>query len=333
MSVRCDPRPWTRDQLISAVEWGVIVLVAAADLAFWKATGLRLERWEPAAKGLLLILAIWPILKVVTRVTGFAPQAAFLGEIPPKLLAFGAAANLLTYFLANSGVHLYDDVIAQVDRALGFDWPVACRWTAAHPAILAVLRNAYSMLLVESGIVLYIVAVFYPERARRFSTALITSTAFTIALAQVLPAVGPFGSFNDIGLPAACFSDLTALQGADQFLKLRTGALDSIDFTAISGLIAFPSYHATAAILLTYFLRGVPVLFACALTFNAAMIAATPVVGGHYMTDILGGVAVAVATIWIIGRLDRLPMASVAGPITPPQSPAETGPRLRVPSR
>lgn len=38
-----------------------------------------------------------------------------------------AAPNLLTYFLANSGVHLYDDVIAHIDRALGFDRPAVSR--------------------------------------------------------------------------------------------------------------------------------------------------------------------------------------------------------------
>lgn len=305
MLLRCDPRSWTRNQLISAAEWGVIILIAAADIAFWKTTGLRLERWEPAAKGLLLIVAIWPLVKIITSATGIATQATFLAEIPLKALAFGGAANLLTYFLAASGVHLYDDFIAQADGRLGFDWPAACRWTAAHPSILAVLRSAYSLLLIESGIVLYIIAVFYPDRARRFCTALIASTALTIVIAQILPAVGPFGTFSGLGLPTACFSDPTALQGADQFLKLRTGGMESIDITAISGLIAFPSYHAAAAVLLTYFMRGVPVLFVCALAINTAMIAATPVVGGHYMSDILGGIAVAFATIWLIERLDR----------------------------
>ncbi len=143
------------------------------------------------------------------------------------------------------------------------------------------------------------------DRARRFSTALIASTALTILLAQIIPVAGPFSAFGNIKLPAACFSDVTAFAGTVQYLQLRNHALHSIDFTAISGLIAFPSYHATAAILLTYFMRRIPVLFICTAVINAAMIAAIPVVGGHYLIDVLAGIAVAAATIWIVERLDR----------------------------
>ncbi len=95
---------------------------------------------------------------------------------------------------------------------------------------------------------------------------------------------------------------------------MRTHAFASIPLDDISGIIAFPSYHAACAVLLTYFLRGIPVLFPAAVVFNLLMVLATPIIGGHYATDVLAGLAVAAVTIYGIERIEagrlaeRLPL-------------------------
>jgi membrane-associated phospholipid phosphatase len=42
------------------------------------------------------------------------------------------------------------------------------------------------------------------------------------------------------------------------------------------------------------------------------MLASTPIDGGHYFIDLIAGIAVALASIWVACRLDRAPVRSHA---------------------
>src|SRR6185312_16183937 len=107
--------------------------------------------------------------------------------------------------------------------ALGFDWRALCLWGDAHPGLRALLAYPYFSLAAESGIVLGVVAIFLPRRARRFTTALILSSLFTIPLLWVFPVGGPFVAFADAGLPPSCFG--IAYGGSEHYLQMRAHSL------------------------------------------------------------------------------------------------------------
>jgi membrane-associated phospholipid phosphatase len=58
---------------------------------------------------------------------------------------------------------------------------------------------------------------------------------------------------------------------------------------------------------------------------SVLMIAATPVIGAHYMIDVFGGVALAVASIWAaklyLERLGRSPGSAAAAQASPSWQP------------
>jgi membrane-associated phospholipid phosphatase len=116
----------------------------------------------------------------------------------------------------------------------------------------------------------------------------------------MFPVSGPFIALT--GLPDYCISD--AVIGTHHYMMMRTHGFDVLDIEALSGIVAFPSYHATAALLLTYLLRGIPIVFPAAVAFNALMIAATPLIGGHFLIDVIAGSATAAATIYLLQRLE-----------------------------
>lgn len=60
-------------------------------------------------------------------------------------------------------------------------------------------------------------------------------------------------------------------------------------------LITFPSWHAAAAIVFILAAWPIARLRALAVLINAAMIAATPVQGSHYLTDMIVGAGIGVA--------------------------------------
>jgi membrane-associated phospholipid phosphatase len=302
----------SRDYWISAIEWIIIAGIVAIDVGFARATGIGVDSVWPHAEVLALIILIWPAAVLLTRLTGFAEDGAFLAEIPGKFFTYITVASVLEYYLATSPAPLNDALLIDSDRALGFSWPAACRWLAGHDTLREVLAYPYFSLANECVVVMVVIGLFYPRRARRFSTALILSSMLTIPLLWFFPVGGPFTAFRDSGLPRSCFG--IAYDGTRHYLAMRAHAFPAIPLDNIEGIVAFPSYHAACAVLLTYFLRGVPILFPAAILFNLMMLLATPLIGGHYLTDVLAGFAVAAATIYGIERLEsgvvgvRLPL-------------------------
>jgi membrane-associated phospholipid phosphatase len=88
-----------------------------------------------------------------------------------------------------------------------------------------------------------------------------------------------------------------------QFLALRDGHLKIIDLRQLQGVVQFPSFHLAMAVILTYAVRGIRVLFPVLLAWNALVIAATPLVGGHHFSDLWGGALVTLLVILLMRRL------------------------------
>ena len=83
------------------------------------------------------------------------------------------------------------------------------------------------------------------------------------------------------------------VHGLDVAALLRDGSLRTLDLFHINGVLTFPSFHAASAALYIWGLWPMRWLRPLNLLVNGAMIAATPIGGGHFLVDVLGGVAVA----------------------------------------
>jgi membrane-associated phospholipid phosphatase len=102
----------------------------------------------------------------------------------------------------------------------------------------------------------------------------------TTALFFLFPTLGPC-----VSVPACHDAYI------DDLVGLRHGTLPSLDIMLLKGVIAFPSFHAVLALLFTYAHRGSQLVLPVA-AFNALMLLSIPSEGGHYLVDVLGGVAV-----------------------------------------
>ena len=67
--------------------------------------------------------------------------------------------------------------------------------------------------------------------------------------------------------------------------------------TEMAGIVSFPSYHTILALLLPYAARGSGRPGAVLLLWNLAMMPSIVPIGGHYLTDQLGGTALTCAVI------------------------------------
>jgi membrane-associated phospholipid phosphatase len=111
-----------------------------------------------------------------------------------------------------------------------------------------------------------------------------------------------------LGLQPADFPNLSpaaAYVHVEHIHGLRDGTLRALNLSAAEGIITFPSYHAALAIIFLVGFWSVPLLRWPGVALNLALLAGTPIDGGHYFVDLGAGIAIALVSILAAGRLNQ----------------------------
>ena len=255
--------------------WLFLAIVAFGDFVWCVILGMGLSHWWPMA---LLALALIGVM-LGCRLSGTAPRIAATAEWVLLWQIFSVAGAVLTYLAAAQDGAVFD-------AQLGFRWSAWLAVVAAQPLLKAVFAVVYGSLLSQ---VLFSVFWFSFRRWDHRNAELLTNATLALLLTTAVfflfPALGPC-----VGVPACHDAYIEDLVG------LRRGNLPSLDIMLLKGVIAFPSFHAALATLFTYAHRRSPTFLPVA-GFNALMMLAIPSEGGHYLVDIIGGLAVGGVTI------------------------------------
>jgi membrane-associated phospholipid phosphatase len=217
----------------------------------------------------------------------------------PILSAFmGFATSLaIVPFTAFSGP-LSDDLLIRWDLALGYDWLSAYHAVAAHPLAMEILRNAYRSFVPESaGIFVLLCFLDHEDRAWR----VVSATGISLLLTAILyPFFVADAAYNHFGI-----------HYDDHFADIIHEILNGnrvISASKIGGLVTFPSFHVTAAVLVAWAGWVVRYLRWPLLLFNLVVCASAIFIGAHYFVDVIGGAAVAAIGIYCSGFTNRGPL-------------------------
>ncbi len=289
-------------------KWLVVAAIVAIDTVGLAHCNIRLgfaglERGGGAIALLAGTAAFYTYRRPDGRIVDLAHTAALL-------LAFFAAAGVLSYLAAATGLPLADARFAAADRALGFDWPTWLAWVHGRPVLWFVLRLVYASAIPQAiAITIYLASTGQAERNSEFLWTLILSLLIIIPISALLPAAGAWVQYD-----ALRFADVAQIR---DFFAMRDGTLHALDLSRLEGLINFPSFHTTLAILFVYVVRRRRVPLAIAAALNAVMILSVLTEGGHYLVDVISGAAVAVGAIYATARLE----AALARKSPPPAKP------------
>jgi hypothetical protein len=196
------------------------------------------------------------------------------------------------YLIESLSMPLVDDPLQAVDAAIGFNWQNLTEFILNHQAIAEVLSYAYLSIPWQLVIILLICSTGVPPRESEFVQNYILSMIICVVIGGMLPALGESHHL---------FSTFPA-----EFEKVRSGNWHILDYSAMQGLVAFPSFHTAFAIIGVCTVRhSLPALFGVG-ALNLLMLLSIPTFGGHYLTDMIGGAVVAVASILSIHKLNKL---------------------------
>jgi membrane-associated phospholipid phosphatase len=290
--------------LNASVRWLVIATLIVVDAA-----GLRLAGMRVVADGLVrLALAIFVLLVLAVIYSRLRPRErlADLAQTGVQLLLLFAAAGVLSYTLTVTALPLQDDLFARGDALLGFDWLTWFRAIAAQPLLRGILHLAYITATPQLvAIAIYLALTGHGARNAELIWTVAISLIVIIPLSALLPGAGAFVRYDVMALVDAPF--------VPEFAMLRQGALTRIDLNQLQGVITFPSFHTTLAILYPYVVRGSRRVFVACALLNLMMLLSIPSEGGHYLVDVIAGALVAVVAIRAAARIERRLAAPMAG--------------------
>lgn len=270
----------TRD---SRLKIGLIAGVIVIDAALIAAQGLVLPPGHlirPLGFAALLAVVAWYYQR--RRVETFG--MCLVGLL--QLITFTPAYTVLMYAIAATARPLVDPQLVRLDALCGVHLPDIVEFMARHPQLRAALAMVYNTLLYQMPL-LVIVLGFRGDRRpleqfvlRFMIAALVTSLFFWLC-----PAEGPFIAYGYEPSP-------DQQRYLDHFHALRSGERRLVTWVEAEGLITFPSFHTTWALLLAAALRQRRLLFAVSSVLNGLVVLSTLTTGWHYFGDVLGGVLV-----------------------------------------
>lgn len=221
----------------------------------------------------------------------------------------------MTYIAAAADLPMRDGSLAYLDRALGLDWHAYFSFIYERPRLIAAMVLGYNIIgLPVFGIPVLLGATRNYRRLQEFTLAFALALIATTVISVLVPAIGTFGQLGikpdpSILTPGGYLDTLRDLP------LVRDGSLRALDIRKLAGIITFPSFHASAAVLYLWAVWRVWWMRPIALIASVTMLIATPIGGGHYFVDVFAGMAVAVLAIVAARRIGQWLTEPAADPV------------------
>jgi len=275
----------------NTARWAFVIaagLLATVGLWALRVTVVADTSWQQFAR-IVMLLAFAAVYGAVrSRMPRLAVPTAVASDLllsTSQLLAMMLVFLPLSYLAAVPSFPLLDADLTRLDAMLfSFEWDAAARWVANRPMLDQVLQWAYVSAMYQTAVVLLIGSITRPgDRNGDFIWQFGISSLIVCVFFVFTPALGKIGHVGTDYI--------------DTLITLRSGLWTVLDFSRAEGIVTFPSFHTTLAILFVYAVRQYRWASAIFIPLNILMIGSTLTVGGHYLVDLPAGAAVALAAI------------------------------------
>ena len=223
-------------------------------------------------------------------------RPALFVEAACIVFALGLSLACLSYLGPITDLPLRDADMIWLDRRLGFDWMQIMHQFDHRQFLLTVMNGAYATFTSQLiGTVLILIVFKRARELDRFFVTFVCASVLAELASVLIPTLGPMMT---LAKSESFFHLNTFGRATGQIvIALRDGNLRVVDLKAIDGIISFPSLHAAVAVIVPYTLRWHKPLFWPILALDCVMLASAVPSGNHYLSDVLGGIVVAIVAI------------------------------------
>ncbi|MGX7876855.1 phosphatase PAP2 family protein [Mesorhizobium sp. ORM6] len=267
--------------------------------------------WFDVAMTTMPMALLWVLLgtmRLQLRKTSFGYRdmvSEFAGRMQALAMAltvvtlFSLVLLLVTYLAAATSRPLLDSYLAAGDASLGFDWVAYVRLLNDYPSIDHVLSMAYNSLSVQLLLLPAILALTArSDRLEELVAHYGVAGCLMCLVTMAVPAAGAFEFYHPSPDILSSFDPGASVRHLGQLHALRT--LKPFLLEHPEGLVSFPSFHSTLAVIFAYSMRGIRYISLPVYALNAMLVLATFPEGGHYLVDVLAGLAVAAVAIQFV---------------------------------
>ncbi len=187
----------------------------------------------------------------------------------------------------------HDQLMQQSDSAMGFHLVLILQYMHAHLYFNSVVWSVYYSLLLMLHVAPITLSITEkPETVYRYFFCFMLSVTIGYLIYYFFPtATSPAAV-----LPHRYF---TSFQLFTLHAFHQEHLHQKIHFNMIGGIISFPSYHAIWCILIIYFFWKDSFFRYFALIYGTLVLIAILLTGWHYLTDVIGGILIAIFSIWL----------------------------------
>ena len=198
---------------------------------------------------------------------------------------------------------LANDALLAADRALGFNWNAYAHFLVDDPWRNAIFSTIYLRITFSGLMLTMVIALMCNNRIRVLEICflMLTTAVTSVTLAAIFPAYPVFDSVTEPSLLAFMKDhNVYYLEQVSKHLKyLRDAPVAIIDPLHLDGIVCFPSFHTCMALIIIYCNRGILPFNILATVLGLSIIAGTPVYGGHYLVDVIGGAMITGLAAWL----------------------------------
>ena len=209
------------------------------------------------------------------------------------MVAFNVFLSILTYAGTPLDAPLADNWLMSCDSALGIHPPTIVAWTASHPFLKSIFDTVYLSVLPSTLLAIVVLGLDHDlRRMREFVFQFMFAGVVTTLVFFLLPAAGPFAAYGYEPRP-------DQQRFLEHFDALRSGRFHQISLNHLEGLITFPSFHTSWALLVAWGFRHYRWLRLPVLVLNLMVVVSTLTTGWHYGSDVFGGILVAAIAVLV----------------------------------
>jgi hypothetical protein len=294
LTIRCAEREAVGSLLLAPIA----LFMATALATFYRSGFVNVDlEWQL----IWITVAGWLISRAIPI---FSVQVAINALLQYVLIVF--SATVLSYSAATVGRPLIDRELLLADQYIGYDWRAYVELVASHPLIASAMKFSYAFIFFVPLIVTVALSATNNVRAlEKFILAGLISLVLTVGIFALFPATTAWTylQLSDAEVAAFHHLPLSSQDWIGKLIQIRQGGAATLQTLNGNGLIAFPSFHCTAALLLVWSMWTIRWLRAPMVIISLTLLAATPIFGGHYISDMIAGAVVMVISVRATERL------------------------------